>query len=121
MNMPNLEPRKTQLNTEIDAKTLFLAKLAARHEGQTLVEFIEAALTRALPNAQWGEGFWVDTGKPDEDAVDRMFLIGIADESLLAPKQLRIFNHALAELARQGKKITGKSFHDFFDYSERGK
>ena len=116
--MPNIEPSKTQLNTEIDAKALFLAKLAARHEGLTLVEFIETALTRSLPVPHWGEGFWVDTGDQDRDAATRLFLVGVADERLLAPKQRSLFHHIFTELGKQGKKVTLKSFVEFIDYQD---
>ncbi len=141
--MPNTEPRKAQLNADIEEKLLFLAKTAARHKGQSLVEFIEDAFKRALsltsmqedePNVTeptgpksiqrvplWMERLWVDTGRPDQDAVARLFKAGIEDVTLLAPKQRTLFHYIVTELAKQGKKVTLTNFVGFIDFSESGK
>src|ERR1035437_8397422 len=117
--MSDIEPRKAQLNADIEEKLLFLAKLAARQKGQSLVEFIEDAFAQALspeamkgrreaePNVTeptgpiqptqrpslWMEGLWVDTGKPEQDFAARLFMVATADVNLLAPKQRTLFYH----------------------------
>jgi hypothetical protein len=146
--MPNIEPRKAQLNADIEEKLLFLAKLAARQKGYALVEFIEEALRAALsleamkgmheaePNvteptgpiqrrptqttALWMEGLWVDTGNPDKDAAARLFKAGTEDVNLLAPKQRTLFYHTITKLLKERKKVTPKNFIDFIDFSESG-
>ena len=138
--MPNKEPRKSQLNADIEEKLLFLAKIAARHKGQSLVEFIEDAFTRALsaaamsedestygaefntkqPSPLWMEGMWVDTGKPEHDAAVRLYLVATADLKLLAPKQRAFFHHTVTELIKQGKKPSLKNFVESIDFSGSG-
>lgn len=138
--MSKSEERGALVNSYFNTKLLFLAKLAARHKDQTLVEFLEDAITRALslesmredepnvtepsrpiqPMPLWMEGLWVDTGKPDKDAAARLFMVGVTDDRLLAPKQLAVFHHIFTEVGKQGKKVTLKNFVEFIDYSERG-
>ncbi len=138
--MSKSEERGALVNSYFNTKLLFLAKLAARHKGQTLVEFIEDALRRALspaamqedePNVTeptgpiqamplWMEGLWVDTGKLHEDEAARLFMVATADVTLLAPKQRDLFHHILTELTKQGKKVTLKNFVGFIDFSESG-
>ena len=135
--MSKSEERGALINSYFNTKLLFLAKLAARHKDQTLVEFIEEALSRALspaamqedepnvtdptraiePMPLWMEGLWVDTGKPDQDAAARLFMVGTADANLLAPKQRALFHHIVTEMIKQGKKVTLKNFVGFIDFS----
>ena len=138
--MSKSEERGALVNAHFNTRLLFLAKLAARHKDQTLIEFIEDALKLALspaamqedepnvteptepiqPSPLWMEGLWVDTGDQHRDETTRLFLVGMADVSLLAPKQWTLFHHVLRELAQQRKKVTLKNFVEFFDYSESG-
>jgi hypothetical protein len=140
--MSKQDSRAGQLNAVIDVKLLFLAKLAARYKDQTLVEFIEDALRRALspaamqedePNVTepakpiqptqslWMEDLcWVDTGKPDHDDATRLFIVATKNVNLLAPKQRALFHHIVTELTAQGKKATLKNFVNFIDYSKGG-
>lgn len=131
--MPKQDSRAGQLNAIIDPKLLFLAKLAARYKGDTLIQFIENALRKALtveameqdeanaghnaPFKQeaslWFESLW------DEDEVTRLFMVAAADVNLLAPKQRELFHHVLTLLAKQGKKSTLTNFKKFFDASEK--
>jgi hypothetical protein len=145
--MPNIEPRKAQLNADIEEKLFFLAKLAARQKGQSLVEFIEDAFAQALspeamkgmrkaePNVAeptgpiqpiqrpslWMEDLWVDTGKPEQDFAARLYKAGTKDVNLLAPKQRTLFYYIVTELLKQGKKVTLKNFVGFIELSESGK
>ncbi len=140
--MPKQDSRAGQLNAVIEPKLLFLAKLAARRNNQTLVEFIEAALRLALspaamqedePNVTeptkqiqptqplWMEDLcWVDTGRPDHDAATRLFMVATKSVNLLAPKQRALFHHIVTELTAQGKKATLKNFVNSINYSESG-
>lgn len=138
--MSKQDSRAGQLNADIEPKLLFLARLAARHKGQTLAEFIEDALKLALsPEAvdkdepTYGPDFkpkqdtplrfekmWVDTGKQDKDAAARLFLVAREDINLIAPKQRALFHHIVTELIKQNKKVTLNNFVNFIDYSESG-
>ena len=62
----------------------------------------------------------MDTGKQHEDAAARLFLVGTADVTMLAPKQRTLFHHIVTELVKQGKKVTLKNFVGFIDFSESG-
>lgn len=130
--MPKQDSRVGQLNAIIDPKLLFLAKLAARYKGQTLIEFIEDAFRRALsptivlgdePTAGheaksgqearlWFESLW------DEDEAARLFYVATADLNLLTPKQRDAFLSVSHALIKQRKKVTVKNFVDSFDASE---
>ena len=66
------------------------------------------------------EGLWVDTGKPKQDAIARLFMVGTADVSLLAPKLRALFHHIITELVKQDKSVTLANFVGFIDYSESG-
>jgi hypothetical protein len=131
--MPKQDSRVGQLNAVIDPKLLFLAKLAARYKGQTLIEFIEDAFKRALSIAAvlgdeptpghearqpkkeahlWFESMW------HEDDVVRLFNIA-GNPELLTPKQRDIFVYVSSVLMKQGKKVTLKNFVQSFDAQER--
>lgn len=131
--MPKQDSRAGQLNAVIDPKLLFLAKLAARYKGQSLVAFIEDAFKRALsreimlqdePNVGheivsqkqepplWFEGLW------DEDEVARLYYVAMADLKLLTPKQRDLFLHVSNSLIKQRKKVTLKNFVASFEAAE---
>lgn len=130
--MSKQESRAGQLNAIIDPKLLFLAKLAARYKGQTLIEFIEDAFRQALSPAAmledeptpgheakskqdarpWFESLW------DEDEAARLFYVATADLNLLTPKQRDAFLRVSRALIKQGKKVTVKNFVESFDASE---
>lgn len=132
--MPKQDSRAGQLNAVIEPKLLFLAKLAARYKGETLVEFIEDAFRKALspevmsgdqptsghetqPKAEaplWFESLW------HEDDAERLFYVATADLKLLTPKQRAIYSYVTNELIKQGKKVTRKSFVESFDAQEGG-
>ncbi len=131
--MPKQDSRAGQLNAVIDVKLLFLAKLAARHKDQTLVEFIEDALTRALTAeaVSGDEPSYDNEATPkqaaplffeslwDDNDVTRLFKVGMADRNLLAPKQRAIYDHVVDSLIKQGKKVTLKNCVGSIDTSER--
>jgi len=114
--MPNQNSASAQLNAVIDEKLLFLAKLAARDNGESLVEFIEHAFSDALTTDAGlrFESFW------DEDARVRLFNVGTADRQLLAPRQRAIYDHVVNSLIKEGKKVTRKSFREFIKLEEGG-
>ena len=117
--MSKQDSRAGQLNAVIEPKLLFLAKLAARRNCQTLVEFIEAALEQALvPDLPWMDDLWVTRAKPNHDAAARLFEVGRKDVNLLAPKQRALFHHIVTELAKQGKKLTRNNFVGFIEFEE---
>jgi hypothetical protein len=112
--MQSQESRAAQLNADIDEKLLFLARVAARDEGQSFVEFIEDAFRLAL-KTEAGlrfESFW------DHDPRVRLFNVGRADRKLLAPKQRAIYDHVVHSLIKEGKKVTRKSFVEFIKMDE---
>jgi hypothetical protein len=136
MLMPKDDSRAGQLNANIDPKLLFLAKLAARSKGQSLIEFIEDAFRRALTREAmlsdepkvaeptgpmpepvlWFDSLWA------EDEVVRLYRVAtIGSLNLLTPKQRNIFLYVSNELIKQGKKVTLKNFVECFDASERVK
>jgi hypothetical protein len=114
--MTNQESRVAQLNAVIEEKLLFLAKLAARDNGESLVEFIEDAFRVALTTKAGlrFESLW------DEDARVRLFNVGTADRALLAPKQRAIYDHVVHSLIKEGRKITPKGFREFIKVAEGG-
>lgn len=137
--MPEQSARPGQLNAVIDPKLLFLAKLAARHKGQSLVEFIEAALEYALrrdvalkddDETMYGHDAPAPQQQPDlvyedlwdEDERVRMFNAAIYDPtmSLLTPKQSKRFDVVTRTLIKQGKKVTLKNFITAYDLAKDG-
>lgn len=133
--MPTQDSRAGQLNAVIEPKLLFLARTAARYKGQSLVEFIEDALKLALsPEAvDKDEPTYGPDSKPEqvaplrfehlwhEDDITRLFAVGMADRSLLAPKQRAIYDCVVDSLIKQGKKVTLKNCVMAIAASERGK
>jgi len=131
--MPTQDSRAGQLNAVIDSKLLFLARTAARYEGQSLGEFIEDAFRLALsPKAiDRNEASYGHT-KPvqdsplrfdhlwHEDDVTRLFKVGMTDRSLLAPKQRAIYDCVVDSLIKQGKKVTLKNCVASIDTSKQG-
>jgi hypothetical protein len=103
------QSRKAQLNADINERLLFLAKIAARDSGDSLVEFIENAFRSALTTTDGlrFESLW------DDDTRIRLFNVGSADRTLLAPKQRAIYDHVVHSLIKDGKKVTRKSFVEF--------
>ena len=112
--MSDQDSRTAQLNADIDEKLIFLAKLAARDNGKSLVEFIEDAFRGALTTTAGlrFESFW------DKDSRVRLFNVGTADRKLLAPKQRAIYDHVVHSLIKEGKKVTRRSFVEFIKMDE---
>jgi hypothetical protein len=132
--MPNHDSREGQLNAVIDPKLLFLAKVAARHEGMALNEFIEEALKLALSTStvasdEPNPGHVIQRPKQraslrfetlwHDDDVERLFRVGLHNPKLLAPKQRVIYDHVIQSLIQQRKKITLKNCVESINAAER--
>jgi hypothetical protein len=122
---------RTQLNIKIDAKTHWLANLAARHWGMTLAEFVESliaqgitreAMLRDEPKAKepsrdhpgassvlWNEALW------SEDEATRLFNLATTGFDLLTESQRKTWALISSALASEGKKLTAKNFRQHYE------
>lgn len=119
----------------VERKIYFLAKLAARYKGQTVIEFVENSIRQALspaavlgdePNpghgAQeapswkplWSESLW------HEEEAARLFNVAMLNSNLLTPKQSATFLRVFSAVGKQAKQVTLENFVEAFNAMKEG-
>lgn len=118
---------RTQLNIKIDAKTHWLANLAARYQGLTLAEFVESSIARAItreamlsdepkvkepsePRTLQFETLW------SEDEATRLYNVATdpRTHNFLSGSQRKLWALISSAVANEGKKLTPKIFQQHY-------
>src|SRR5947209_5080801 len=128
---------KNQLNIKLDEKTHWLANLSARDLGLTLAEFVERLILSGITDAAMREAIDDDEATPghdfvpkptpplwreslwDPDTTTRLFYLAVHANDLLTRSQQALWSSYCAEIAKQRKNASLKTFKQFYA-SERG-
>ena len=126
---------RTQLNIKIDAKHHWIAGLMARHWGMTLAEFVESCIVKGSsrpaligdepkvtePNGPSAtsqlayEELWSD------DEATRFYNLVMSPEDLLTDAQRKTWASISRQAAKDGRKLTLKTFSDYYNASSEAK